>query len=149
MSNNGEVTSNKRRKYSESVDPRQYLGETQTVVNNLEKDPYKWGVGEFNAIDPQGNPNLISLPKPNYPPLLYPPVVYPPLPPSQTRLSTLEMNPNIWGVGEFNDIDPQVNPKGGKNKLSKKQRINKKRKRTQRKRTNKRKIKTRKYNSRR
>jgi hypothetical protein len=154
--------------YAENLSgyPTQYLEETQTAANTLANNPKKWGVGEFNDIDPEGNPRLNPLPRPNYPPLIYPPVTYAPLPPipplpSNYRLpprptnpppyapNTLEMDPYKWGVGEFNDIDAQGNPKGGKSKVSRKHRINSKRKRTQRKATNKRKIKTRKANSRR
>lgn len=145
--------------------PTQYLGETQTVANTLENDPNKWGVGAFNDIDPEGNPRLNPLPPPSYPPLIYPPASYAPLPPipplpSNYRLpprptnpprvpNNLELDPYKWGMGEFNDIDPEGNPKGGKNKLSRKHLINLKRKRTQKKTTNRRKTNTRKGKSRR
>jgi hypothetical protein len=132
--------------------PTQYLGETQTVANTLANNPKIWGVGQFNDIDPEGNPRLNPLPPPNYPPLMYPPVSYgalPPIPPlpSNYRLPTrptnpppyipnnLELDPYKWGTGEFNDIDPEGNPRGG---LSRKYHINSKRKRTQRKTKNKR-----------
>jgi len=133
--------------------PTQYLGEMQTVANTLANNPKIWGVGEFKEIDPEGNPRLNPLPPPNYPPLIYPPPSYAPLPPPPpTRPyvpNTLELDPYKWGVGEFNDIDPEGNPKGGKNKLSRKYRINSKRKRTQRKATKKRKTNTRNGKSRR